>query len=171
MSALPRQIVYLAGPMSGLPFSVVSQWRDKATDFLEGLKDARTKEPLYHVLNPLRGRPQEKADDVTFKPSYSADAYTHTSAEKQDIARDRYDVLRAHIILADLTDAEKIGKPSIGTIFEMCWGYEFEKFIIAVMSPSNPHWHTFIKHAASIIVPTLDEAMDYMANVLNVSEA
>lgn len=166
MSAiLPQQVVYLAGPMSGLKFEQAQAWRKKATDFLHGLKDPRTKQHLYHVLNPLRGhRPQE----TVAKPFQME--YDGSSAEHEDIRRDRYDVMRSHIVLADLTDALAIRRVSIGTVFELCWAWEYEKFLIIVMTKENPHYHTFIKDAASVVRPTLDEALAYMAGTLNVSE-
>jgi hypothetical protein len=161
-SALPRQIVYLAGPMSGLPFEECRKWRDKATRSLQRLRDARTKEPLYHVLNPLRGHDELVGQECTAN-------YDDASAEKEDIRRDRYDVSRSDIVLADLTDAMIIGKSSIGTICELDQAHMEGKFIILVMTPENPHWHSFLKDLAGVIKPDLDSALAYMRNVLNVS--
>lgn len=163
--SLPGQVVYLAGPMSGLPFDKARQWRDEATEFLQRLRDPRTKEPLYHILNPLRGHMDYKGK--VFEP---AGGFDDDSAAKVDIRRDRYDVLRSHIILANLTDAVEISKVSVGTVFEIDWAWEHGKFVIVIMSRGNPHWHSFIRDAASIILPDLKQALSYMADVLNISE-
>ena len=164
-SNLPGQVVYLAGPMSGLPFEECRKWRDKSTEFLQRLRDPRTKEPLYHILNPLRGHQEYKGK--VFEP---AGGFDDDSAAKVDIRRDRYDVLRSHIILANLTDAEIIQKVSIGTVFEIDWAWEYDKFVIVIMKKGNPHWHSFVRDAASIILPELDDALGYMKNTLNIGE-
>ncbi len=108
-SALPGQIVYLAGPMSGLPFAECRKWRDKAHKFLTGLRDARTGDPLYHVLNPLRGH--SELVGATCLPCPTAQDTAHfddVSAERADIRRDRYDVSRSDIVLANLTDTMRL---------------------------------------------------------------
>ena len=171
-SALPGQIVYLAGPMSGLPFAECRKWRDKAHKFLSGLRDARTGAPLYHVLNPLRGH-VELVGEVCVPCPTAQDTihYDDVSAERADIRRDRYDVSRSDIVLADLTDTMKLEIPraSIGTVCELDQAHLERKFIIVVMDESNPHWHSFIKDMAAVIFPTLAEALTYMERVLNVS--
>jgi hypothetical protein len=151
--------------MSGLPFEECRKWRDVATTFLQRLRDPRTKEPLYHILNPLRGHQDYKGK--TFDPG---GAFDDDSAAKVDIRRDRYDVLRSDIILSNLTDAEKINRVSIGTVFEIDWAFEHDKFNIIIMKKSNPHWHSFVRDAASILLPDLDEALEYMKSTLNIGE-
>lgn len=161
-TALPGQLVYLAGPMSGLAFEECRKWRDKATKYLSRLRDARTKEPLYHILNPLRGH----TDLVECTPCYD-----DISAERADIRRDRYDISRSDIILADFTDTMRLEPPrvSIGTVCELDQAHLAGKFIIVVMTEKNPHWHSFIKDMSAIVLPTLDEALTYMRCVLNVA--
>lgn len=109
--ALPGQLVYLAGPMSGLPFEECRKWRDKATSYLNRLRDPRTKEPMYHILNPLRGHVELLGADCT-------PCYDDVSAERADIRRDRYDVTRADIILADLTDAMRISDIILDRLYD-----------------------------------------------------
>lgn len=125
-AALPGQLVYLAGPMSGLPFEECRKWRDKACAFLNELRDSRSGEHLYHVLNPLRGH----VGIVDCTPCYD-----DASAERADIRRDRYDVSRADIVLADFTDTMKLEQPraSIGTVCELDQAHNAGKFIIIVM--------------------------------------
>lgn len=161
-TALPGQLVYLAGPMSGLPFEECRKWRDRACRFLSELRDARSGEHLYHVLNPLRGH----VDLVDCTPCYD-----DISAERADIRRDRYDVTRSDIVLTDFTDTMKLETPraSIGTVCELDQAHLERKFIIIVMEEDNPHWHSFIKDMAAVIFPTLDEALVYMRSVLNVA--
>lgn len=162
-STIPGQVVYLCGAMSGLLFEQARIWRDKATKFLYSLRDPRTKEPLYHILNPLRGH-------VDLRGHLLTPTYNDVTAEKKDIRRDRYDVIRSNIVLANLTDSEKINRVSIGSVFEISWAAELEKFLIVIMTESNPHWHSFVRDAASIILPDLDEALLYMKNTLNIGE-
>jgi len=162
-TTIPGQVVYLCGAMSGLPFEEARIWRDKATTFLQRLRDPRTKEPLYHILNPLRGH-------VDLRGQILTSVYTEASAEKIDIRRDRYDVMRSNIVLANLADSEKINRVSIGSVFEIAWAADLEKFLIVVMTPSNPHWHSFVKDAASIVLSDLDSALNYMRDTLNIGE-
>lgn len=203
--ARPGLTVYLAGPMSGLPFNECRKWRDKATEFLTGLYDERTGQPLYHILNPLRGH--KNLGDKACVPCPESDhMYDKGSAERADVRRDRFDIDLAQVILSDLTDSTRIAdrkaadlradlaklnidnlsyekvsawlddkvrpelyRASVGTTCELDHAHLKGKFIILVMTPDNPHWHSFIKDMAAIIVPTLDEALDYMANTLLVS--
>lgn len=160
--ALPGQLVYLGGPMSGLPFDECRKWRDKACKFLSKLRDARSGDYLYHVLNPLRGH----VNLVDCTPCYD-----DASAERADIRRDRYDVARSDIVLADLSDTMKLEIPraSVGTICELDQAHLQGKFIIVVMTEDNPHWHSFIKDMAAVVFPTLDGALQYMKLVLNVA--
>jgi len=160
-ASLPQQVVYLAGPMSGLPFEECRKWRDKATKYLNRLRDSRTREPLYHVLNPLRGHTELAGKECT-------PCYDDVSAERADIRRDRYDVSRSDIILADLTDSEKVGKASIGTVCEIDQGWLQGKLIMIVMRKENPHWHSFLKDMAAVVFPDLDTCLRYMKDVLNV---
>ena len=165
-SSLTQQVVYLAGPMSGLKFEDAQAWRSEATESLHKLKDPRTKKPLYHVLNPLRGHADFRGKMFTPTGGFDDD-----SAAKVDIRRDRYDVLRCDIVYANLLGATKTGKVSIGTVFELVWGVESDKFILVIMEgKQNPHWHSFVRDAASIMVPTQADALEYMATILNVSE-
>jgi hypothetical protein len=70
--------------------------------------------------------------------------------------------------IAEVIDKEAT-RASIGSIAECTWAREFGKFTLVVMdlNKHNVHEHVFITDFASFIVPTLDEALEYMETVLN----
>ena len=68
-------------------------------------------------------------------------------------------VTQADIVLADLSNADRI---SIGTMMEIAWAAYLNKQVIVVMGETNPHRHAFVLEAATIILPTVEDAYDYL---------
>lgn len=149
---MKRQTIYLAGPISGLGYNEVTDWRDAVKARLDG--------PLYHCLSPMRGK--EALREI--KDFQAAAENKHAIWVHELYERDRYDVMRSDILFVNLLDAKKV---SIGTMFEIAWGYQTGKFILTIMEDGNCHHHGFVHMASSIIVPTVDRACQYLLRVLN----
>jgi hypothetical protein len=66
-------------------------------------------------------------------------------------------------VLANVTGAKQV---SIGTVAALAYAEAYGKFIILCMEPGNIHEHCFPLEQASIIVPTLEEGVDYVVSVL-----
>jgi len=132
-------IVYLAGPMAGLTVRECREWRIKAT--------SRLQEAGFTILDPTRELLGLSPDQIV-----AADA----DDKRVVFHRDRFDATRADILIVNLLGAKS---PSIGTLFEMAWAHLSGKFIVTLVEDKgNPHLHTFVKEASSLILDDLDEA-------------
>lgn len=156
------QIVYLAGPITGLNYAKAMEWRIHATNFLHSLRNPEDGLPKYEVLSPLRG----KAFLDSGAPIAAVDLPS-IAHDQWVFRRDKWDVERCDIALFNLLDSEGIDRVSVGTTFEMAWAEDKGKFSLIVATKNNPHWHSFVRQSASLIVPTLDKALKYMDEVLN----
>lgn len=154
MTHLPK--VYLAGPLSGLSFKDCVNWREEVARKLAG---------RYMCLSPMRGKDSLKDvwDDTKVAQGYGDGPYTPSSSQAL-FRRDHYDVHRCDILLANLLPAKKA---SIGTMMEIAWAYEAGKFVLLVMDQENIHNHAFVIQSASLIVPGVQMAIEYLMGVLN----
>lgn len=141
--------VYLAGAITGCSYKGCTEWREQVAKELE--------EAGFIPYSPMRGKAYLKSrksipaicDDVNY---YSS---THVI-----FCRDKFDVMNADIIVANLLGAEIA---SIGTMMELAWGHLLGKFVVVVMEEKgNVHNHAFVREASSIIVNNLEEAVDYI---------
>jgi hypothetical protein len=119
---------------------------------------------LYHVLNPVRGR--KYLTGMTKTKKFPVVAGTGGDWSREVVRRDRFDVMRADVILFNF-EVPGVKKVSIGSMFELAWARDHSKFALLVMKDSNLHNHVFVRDAASLIVPTLQDALTYLAEVLN----
>jgi nucleoside 2-deoxyribosyltransferase len=151
----PHKQVYLAGPITGLSYGVARHgWRQEFADLLS---DA------YHIklFSPMRGKDflaKETALDGT--PNMYMD--NPMATKKGIVARDRYDVKRCDLMVANFLGAEIV---SIGTCIEFGWADAFDKPIIMVIDEENIHQHAMLDEVSGFIVTTLEEAAD-IARVL-----
>ncbi len=143
-------IVYLAGPITGRSYQGCVDWRKAVAEqlWLSGIE----------TLSPMRGKSDlEHEKDI-------ADHYeTLLSTGKAITTRDRFDVGRADMVLANLDSADRV---SIGTVMEIAWADLARVPVVVVMAEGNPHWHAMIREVAGWIAPTLDEAIRIVQLVL-----
>ena len=136
-----KPLVYLAGPIKGLSYDAATDWRTQAgRAFVEHGIEA---------LSPMRHKAYLKNDpDI-------ADAYPlpPLSSQRGITTRDRFDVLRCDVVLANLLGAETV---SIGTMIELGWADAARKPIVLVMEEDgNPHEHAMVRELASFRVASL----------------
>lgn len=145
--------VYLCGPITGASYeTAVEGWRKTAASYLidvgaEPLSPMRGK---YH-LKGLPALPDEDASDAT-------------SQAKGIVGRDRNDVRSCDVVLAYLLDAPRV---SIGSMVEYGWADAYRKPVVTVLRPGELHDHSFIRELSTYVVPTLYEALDLTAMLLN----
>lgn len=101
-----RKIIFLSGPMSGIPREMGLEWRRKATTLLN--------DKVFLVLHAYRGRLRKNGlPDPILDP-------------RMAIARDKQDILRSSVLLVN--DTFSIKKyPSanmIGTAMEVLFAFE-----------------------------------------------
>ena len=145
-------IVYLGGPISGESYEGATRWREQASirlamDGIAGVSPMRGKEFLAGERAVA-----DHYDDVLCTP-------------KAIVARDRFDVSRADVVLFNFAEADRV---SIGSCIEIGWAHMLGKPIIAVMEEGNLHWHGMVLECAGFVVSTLDEALDLVEIILGV---
>lgn len=128
--------VYLIGPMSGVSYDDSNRWREEAREYF--------KRYGIEVLSPL-DRQRDLANSKSISDTYPTRPF---GTAKSVIRSDHRDVQEADALLANFSGAKKV---SIGSIFELAWGWENNKPIVIV----EDHLH---KHAM------IDEAVWWKAN-------
>jgi len=140
--------VYLSGPITGCSYRGATDWRTALTETLH-LSGHR-------VLNPMRGK------DYLLgcrKLSPLGEPDHELSTVHAIVSRDSNDVLRCDVMLVNFLGATQV---SIGSVFELAWGWLQHKYVIVVMEAENPHRHGFVEQCASIVTDSLDEALHYL---------
>jgi nucleoside 2-deoxyribosyltransferase len=149
---------YLAGAITGCSYKKCTEWRDEVKERLE-------ESGYYQAFSPMRGKEFLK-NKRKMQPHFDKNFTNGARSIYTDQAiyrRDKRDIERADIILFNLAGAERI---SIGTMFELAWAELLGKFCLVVMeNKNNCHDHGFVTQAASLIVPTLEDAVEYLLEV------
>jgi len=131
-----KQHVYLAGPMEGLTYEQMSEWRFEATRLLN-LAGIDTLDPTRRVSY----HNQEKND------------YTAGRVVKHDLQ----DIAFSSVVLADLRDSTPGRK--WGTVCELAHAHTKNKIII-VITDVNQFKHPFIEFYATEIYHDLTDAIE-----------
>jgi len=131
-----KQHVYLAGPMEGLTFEEMTEWRYAATRLLN-LADIDTLDPTRRVSY----HNQTKND------------YTAGRVVKHDLQ----DIAYSSVVLADLRDSTPGRK--WGTVCELAHAHTKNKIII-VITNKDQFKHPFIEFYATEIYHDLTDAIE-----------
>lgn len=145
------QSVYLAGPITGLPYDGSVNWRDEAQQVLASWG--------IWGISPMRCKSYLKSE-VSIADSYEQHPL---SSQKGITSRDRFDVMRASCIFVNLLCSQTV---SIGTVMEIAWADMLRKPIILVMEQSNLHNHPMIRESASVVVSDFAQALDITRDIL-----
>lgn len=159
-------VVYLAGPIAGCSWDAAVDWRDWVGNQL----------PECDVRSPMRGKEFLKAlhempgsteglEEVLHLAKRGVDAAV--SSQHAIVVRDHWDVNAADALVVNLLPSLDIGTASIGTCFELAWAWKYQKPAIVAMQDGNPNSHPFVREAAYIVVPTLEEAVYVARQLLN----
>lgn len=157
--------VYLAGPITGLSYGGCTDWRKYACEKLStagvvGVSPLRAKEYLRN----------EQAIGDSYEDIALSTARAITT-------RDRFDCMRADVLLVNLLGAERV---SIGTVMEIAWADAVRVPVVLVMEPSaeentglvpskgNVHEHAMIRECVGFRVQTLDEGLNVVKAILGV---
>ena len=146
------KLVYLAGPIAHLTYEEAQGWRDDAIAVLAnsgiiGRSPLRGKEFLANV---------GKIGIKEFQDPMASD--------RGIIARDRYDVETADVMLANLLGAKAC---SPGTPAEYGWADAYHTIVITVMeNEGSPYDHPFIRGLSGYRVETLEEGLEICRLIL-----
>ncbi len=152
-------LVYLAGPITGLNFAGATDWREHVKG---RLKPA-------NALSPMRGKDYLKSLE---KISGTGEEYAHLgvlSLPRGVMTRDRYDATRCDVLFVNLLGAKTV---SVGTVMEIAWADLSRIPIVCAMEKTgNPHEHMMIAEALGYRVETLDEAIHITRSLLDIGAA
>jgi nucleoside 2-deoxyribosyltransferase len=144
--------VYLAGPISGLTLDGCNDWREWMT------------RALGHeiiALSPLRNKKARLSHAGAIADHYDDDPLTRLPGI---VGRDRFDVMRADMVLVNVLRAERI---SLGTVMEVAWADLLRKPVVLVMEKQgNVHEHGMFTEVVQYRVETLGEAVRVVRAVL-----
>lgn len=127
-----KKIIFLAGPMKGIPKDIALEWRKKAIEILSD---------NFDLVHAMRGR-EEKETFLDYKAA---------------IARDKDDIIHSDIILVnDTFDNASM----IGTSMEIIFAHELHKIIIIFgKAHESDYWLNYHCHTR---LNSLEEACDYV---------
>lgn len=146
-----QHYVYLCGPMTGCTWGQCSDWRT----YVEGRLNAG-----IGVLSPLRHKTYKEVNGVI----KHVDEESLMSSAKAMTERDRNDVKRADMVLANFLGAED---KSCGSMIEFGWAdAQRIPIVMAVEAEGNPHDHPLVTTLAGWRVETLDDAIHVVNAVL-----
>lgn len=150
--------VYVAGPISGLTYAEATKYFDWITKQLE-------KKGL-DVFTPMVKNEYDKtfAKDEIITPLGSETNPLATN--KAIFTRDVWMVRQSDIILVNFTTGKD--RVSIGSCMELMAAFILGKHTIVVMKEDDIHQHAFIKEASNLVVPTIEQAIDYVYNYVKV---
>lgn len=147
---MKEQLVYLAGPITGLSYKDCLSWREHV---------ARKFPPNIICLNPLRGK-KYLVGETNIGGNYDF----HPLSTPQGIdCRDRNDVTRSDLVFVNFLGATDV---SIGTVMEVAWADILRKPTIIVMEEDNIHYHKMIRGAAGFVVSDIDQAIQITLTIL-----
>lgn len=148
--------VYLYGPISGLSYDGAEDWRawmrgQLAPHGIDAVSPLRGKAYLANLAQ-LSGHGREYLDLGVL------------STPAAVVARDKFDVLRADMLVGNFLGADRV---SLGSMFEQAWAHLHHK-PIAVAAPAHggPHDHMFFNNTIDFRVDTLEQLRDVVLAVL-----
>jgi len=147
--------VYLAGPISGLSGEEASGWREYAQQDLHPLNS----------ISPLRGKDWIK--DQSYIKNFPPESFIDPFARPRGlVARDRYDVQHADLMLLNLVADGTNRYISIGSMIELGWANAFGTPVVLVTQKDVIYIHEFLDAIPEWTVPTLQEGIEVCKTVL-----
>ena len=146
-----KPCVYLAGPISGESYAGATNWRDAAKRFLDTLG--------ITGVSPMRSKGYLK-DGLSISDEYD----TVMSCSRGIITRDRFDCMRADVLLVYLICAERV---SVGTMIELGWAdAQRIPVVLVIEDEGNPHDHAMVREIAGFRVNSLAAGLQVISDIL-----
>jgi hypothetical protein len=144
--------IFLCGPITGIPSTSARTWREQAREMLAGTAT---------TIDPTRDLP----DSVRYSESSTEHTLTITRLihGKRTVARNRFDIGRADIVLACFLGTEAV---SIGSVGEIFWADAMGKPVIIVREDNNLHNHDMLNEIAGWISNDLESAIENIRRLL-----
>ena len=150
--------VYLCGPITGLDRETACAEREWFTQAFAWMG--------IETLDPMRWD-----RETYFSTREDAVAEQGEAAvyewDKAIVARDKSDVCRSDVVLADFRNSKRV---SIGSVVELGWADAFGIPVVTIMEPGNLHDHGFVHQLSAFVTADAQEAVKYVETLLNVSD-
>ena len=151
-----RDVVYLAGPISGCEYGECVDWREAVGEELEKWG--------AECLSPMRGKDYLKG----IGPIESVESRGVLSCSRGVITRDFNDCSACDVLLVNLLGTKRV---SIGTVMEIAWAFQKRTPVVCVMEASNNlHDHAMLREAIGFRVETMGEAIAVVRTILDLRE-
>lgn len=144
--------IYLGGSITGLTGDVVFEQFEEPISILS---DAG-----YKVLHPMIGKDEMRTEEEFKSHGYQTNPLTRDEAIYN---RDRWMIEHCDVVMFNLLNAERV---SIGSMFEMAWANDHNKMVITLMQSDNIHQHVFVKQASSVVLESVEEAIEYLEKLV-----
>lgn len=142
--------VYLVGPISGCTYKEAAGWRSTVTKAIEFYG--------YSVFNPMTGKDHLKDEDKIIL-SYE----DHLMSKGDHIFQaDLHRVRHSDILFCNFQDLKGY---TIGSFFELGYGYALNKAIIVVATDKMIVEHPFIKNSA-LVAPSIDTGVEILKKLV-----
>lgn len=150
-------MVYLAGPIAGIPGHEAIDWRISITEFFRSANIA--------VRDPMRAKHALATQTLISRTFHDYEKLGTFFTSKGIMTRDFNDVKQSDVLLVNLLGAQL---PSLGTIMELAWAFALQKpCVVAIEKQGNPHDnHPMIEEAIRFRVNSLAEAVNSVAIIL-----
>lgn len=147
--------VYLSGPIAGLNYNGATNWRQQAARFLadhgiDALDPMRGKDYLAATTGPLQAQPED--DEIM-------------STARAITTRDRFDCMRADVVLVNLLQAGGLPRLSLGTIMEVAWA-DAARIPIVCVREDQTYQHPMFNEVIGFETPKLYDALDLIVEML-----
>ena len=140
---MDKFLLYCAGPITGVSYRECTDWREYVASKLP---------PSIVAVSPMRGK-KYLVDEGDIKDQYEEHSL---SSQKGIVTRDRFDVMRCHMILVNLLGSSRV---SIGSVIEIAWADAWRKPIVVAMEEGNVHSHSMLREVVGFMERDLDEAI------------
>jgi hypothetical protein len=154
MSEIRERRVYLSGPITGQSREQATEWRTYVT---------RRLAPGIIAVDPMRDAVEFSvvSEQLLDTPS----RLRHLMHGKEILERNRMDVARCDLLLANFLGAQRV---SIGSVGEVFWADVFRKPVIVVREAHhNLHDHGLINAIAAHSFDALDLAIEKISVMLS----
>ncbi len=146
---MSKQLVYLAGPISGCDYLECTDWRGYVAEALNS--------PEVQCLSPMRNK-EMLAEEAAMNPL----GYDHPLTTPRGVmTRDHNDCTRADLLFVNFLGTTHV---SIGTAMELAWAFDRRIPVVCVIEPDNCHHHAMLSE-------TLDYQLEDLEAGITIAEA
>lgn len=146
-----KKSIYLAGPITGLSYDTVTDWRQHVINTF----------PEYDCYSPMRMAESLK-DETSIADEYP-DSFL--SNQRAVLARNFNDCKNCDLVMVNLLGAKKV---SIGTVMEISFAYALGTPIMLIMEKENNlHNHCMIREACPFVTDDLELALQGIRSILS----